>query len=231
MKKRITLTIETTTNSENFLHLISKDGTIELSCAISEKQENFILTFSYDKDYITSFGLPCDTIPLSTEKELCCTSKLIVFELMKTKFSGHLKNMFVESKAIELLLCVIGCELNPEDKCSSCKFLMNPYEKEKIVEARDILLNNLENPPKIAELAMQVGINQCYLKKGFKDIYDTSIYAFVQEQRIIKAKLLLKNTHYSLATIAEMIGFSNPSNFSNAFKNYTGVLPSEMRNN
>lgn len=231
MKKRITYTIETSSNNLNALHLISKNGEMELCCAFSEKHENFKLTFFYDKDYLTSFGLKYDNIPSSIEKELCCTSKLIVFELMKTKFSGHLKNMFVESKAIELLLCVIGCELTPEDKCSSCKFLLNPYEKEKIFEARDILLNNLENPPIIAELAMQVGINQCYLKKGFKDLYDTSIYAFVQEQRIIKAKLLLKNTNYSIATIAEMIGFSNPSNFSNAFKNYTGVLPSEIRNN
>lgn len=231
LEKRITYTIEHTSNSLNALHLISKNGAMELSCALSEKLENFKLTFLYNKDYLTSFGLPYGNIPLPTEKELCCTSKLIVFEILKTKYSGHLKNMFIESKAIELLLCVIGCDMALEDKCSSCKFLLNPYEKEKIFEARDILLNNLENPPIIAELALQVGINQCYLKKGFKDIYDTSIYAFVQEQRIIKAKLLLKNTNHSIATIAEMIGFSNPSNFSNAFKNYTGVLPSEIRNN
>jgi AraC-like DNA-binding protein len=42
---------------------------------------------------------------------------------------------------------------------------------------------------------------------------------------------LLKTTNSSVSDIAEMVGFSNASNFSNAFKNYTGISPSELRNN
>ena len=218
----------------------SKEDGIELTCHISkqcnlnnvaELKENYVLSFQFDIDYLASFGNPSVSILDKIETELCCNSKLIVSEILKTKYTGHLKNMLIEAKAIELFLCVVGCELEIEDKCGSCKFLTNPYEKEKIYSAKEILLNNLEYPPIISELALQVGINQCYLKKGFKDIFGTTIYAFVQEQRIIKAKLLLKTTNSSVSDIAEMVGFSNASNFSNAFKNYTGILPSELRNN
>jgi AraC-like DNA-binding protein len=241
LNKRITYKIEQcSVKLEDQLQLISKDEDIELVCYISEQfcqtgfsvpQEKYKLTFQLNKDYINSFGNEDISFPNFIEKELCCTSKLIVFEILKANYNGYLKNMFIESKAIELFLCVIGCETAVDDKCSSCKFLMNSYEKEKIYAARDILLNNLENPPIISELALQVGINQCYLKKGFKDIFNTTAYAFVQEQRINKAKLLLKSTHNSIAEIAELVGFSNQSNFTNAFKNYTGVSPNELRNN
>lgn len=218
----------------------SKEDGIELTCHISkqcntnnvpELKENYVLSFQFDIDYLASFGNPSVLILDKKETELCCNAKLIVSEILKTKYTGHLKNMLIEAKAIELFLCVVGCELEIEDKCGSCTFLTNQYEKEKIYAAKEILLNNLAYPPIISELSLQVGINQCYLKKGFKDIFGTTIYAFVQEQRIIKAKLLLKTTNSSVSDIAEMVGFSNASNFSNAFKNYTGISPSELRNN
>ena len=80
-------------------------------------------------------------------------------------------------------------------------------------------------------MQQMVGINQCYLKKGFKDLFNTTIFAFVQEQRIARATHLLRQTSHSISEISDMVGFSNPSNFTNSYKSMTGLLPSQIRNN
>lgn len=156
---------------------------------------------------------------------------MILHDILNCKFPGVFRNMYLESKALALLLCFQKCHAaNPID-CVSCKFLTKPVEREKILKAKEIILNTLNNPPTIPELSLQIGINQCYLKKGFKEIFGMTVYDFVQEQRMLKAKLLLKQNKYSVSQVADQIGFSSTSSFSNAFKKYAGVFPSELQAN
>ncbi|MDQ6609353.1 MAG: helix-turn-helix transcriptional regulator, partial [Bacteroidota bacterium] len=144
------------------------------------------------------------------------------------KLEGAFRNMFLESKALSLLLCFQKCNTTNQPDCGSCKFLANPIEKEKIIKAIEIILSRLNHPPTIPELSIQIGINQCYLKKGFKELFGTTVYDFVQEQRMLKAKMLLSTTALSVSQVADTIGFSSASNFSGAFKKYAGVFPSEL---
>ena len=191
----------------------------------------FILNFQYNIDYLESFGSTILQQGSVYFKDICCASQMIILDLLNSKLEDGLGNIFMESKALELLVLSIKCEVESLDKCYNCKFLNNPYEKEKIFQAKEILLSNLSNPPIISELAKMVGMNQCYLKKGFKDIFQCTIFSFVQEQRISKAKLLLAQTDSSIGEIAELVGFSNTSNFTNSFKAFTGISPSNSRNN
>ena len=49
------------------------------------------------------------------------------------------------------------------------------------------------------------------------------------DQDTIAEKLYLKNGEHSQAQIAFMVGFSDQSNFSRAFKRWTGVSPGEFQ--
>lgn len=163
------------------------------------------------------------------EKEICCSKQMILHEIINCKYQGAYLEMFLESKALELLLCFQKCTVFPMHDCASCKFLMRPLEKNKILRAKEIILERIDNPPTIHELSLEVGINQCYLKKGFKEMFDATIYEFVQQQRVAQAKLMLATTEISIAEIANHVGFSSTSNFSSTFKRHTGVFPSELR--
>ncbi|MBK7469164.1 MAG: AraC family transcriptional regulator [Saprospiraceae bacterium] len=242
MESRINYTINILTKPvENKLLLSSELNDIILSVKLNavldcqmfpnEMATSYELNFSFAKDYLSSFGEFNLNYNNRIERELCCTSQLIAIEIINTKYEGLIRNIFIESKALELLLCLVKCDSSLLDKCNSCKFLNKPYEKEKIYKARDILLQDLVHPPIIPELAKLVGINQCYLKKGFKDLFNTTIFAFVQEQRIARATHLLRQTSHSISEISDMVGFSNPSNFTNSYKSMTGLLPSQIRNN
>ncbi|MCC6448605.1 MAG: helix-turn-helix transcriptional regulator [Chitinophagaceae bacterium] len=162
------------------------------------------------------------------DKNICCNTQLLLQEIVSTKYTAHYKELFIESKAHELLLCTLNYIEGLNTNCEHCKFLLQPLEKEKIILAREIILQNLQEPPTIPELSRQIGINQCYLKKGFKEIFKSTVYEFVLEQKMTKAKLLLSQNNKTISQIAEEVGYSNTSNFSNAFKRYTGMFPTEL---
>lgn len=197
---------------------------------------SYKIILTYNITYLQSFSVADDSFPINlfpeqSQHSICCNSQLLLHEILNCNLTGIFRNMFLESKALALLLCFSKCYAALDTSCHACKFLSRPIEKEKLFKARSIILENLNNPPTIPELSLQTGINQCYLKKGFKELFGTTVYDFVQEQRMQKAKLLLITTGHSVAQVAHDVGFSSSGNFSQAFKRITGVFPSELQRN
>lgn len=110
----------------------------------------------------------------------------------------------------------------------SCKFLCNETDRGKIVKAREILLEQLGEPLTIKELSRKVAINECYLKKGFKELFGVTIFDFYQEQRMQYARYLLYEKGLSVTDVSFMLGYSSISHFSTAFKKHTGLKPCEL---
>lgn len=229
--------------SENKLLIAQNDLCISLTfyfqgaeCGFSfaQNQHSYKLHFEYGKDALLQKDFDIshlDAFDEKTERNICCNTQMILHQIISTKYEGKYKKLFIESKSLELLLCTLHFIEEIKSPCDNCKFLTQPLEKEKILLAREIILQNLHQPPTIPELAKQIGINQCYLKKGFKEMFKSTVYEFVIEQRMQKARMLLMLNTQSVSQIAEKVGYSNTSNFSNAFKKYTGLFPSELSKN
>lgn len=100
-------------------------------------------------------------------------------------------------------------------------------ERKLLVAARDRLLRDLDAPPTIAELSRETGLNQLKLKRGFKQIFGSSIYALFQRERMDRARQLLQD--HDVTETAMLLGYSNVSHFSSAFRKQFGVLPREAR--
>lgn len=101
------------------------------------------------------------------------------------------------------------------------------FERRRLMQARDFLLQDLAAPPTIAEIALKVGLNQFKLKQGFKKLFNNSIYAYFQGERMKKAQSLLQ--HHNVTQTAMIVGYSNVSHFSSAFRKEFGVLPGSLR--
>ena len=132
--------------------------------------------------------------------------------------------------AMHLLRRALECITIPFAACQvpACRFLMYEREREKIQEARLILDNDIDKPHTIRELSRKVAMNECYLKKGFKALVGKTIHEYQMEQRINKAKTLLREDGYSVTDVANTLGFSSISHFSTAFKRITGMKPCEL---
>lgn len=72
-------------------------------------------------------------------------------------------------------------------------------------------------------------INKFYLAHTFKKDIGVSPIEYLQKVRVREAKLLLETTNYSIASIAEIVGFSSQSFFTQSFKRFTDQTPSKYR--
>ncbi len=228
---------------ENNVYVLLNDKSLCLTflfsgtdCGANQKQNqnSYKLFFEFDKSILIEKKIdlkPFEDYNNKIDKNICCNTQLLLQQIVSTKYTAHYKELYIESKAYELLLCTLNYIEGLNANCENCKFLLQPLEKEKIILAREIILQNLHEPPTIPELSRQIGINQCYLKKGFKELFKSTVYEFVLEQKMMKAKILLSQNTKTISQIAEEVGYSNTSNFSNAFKRYTGMFPTELAKN
>ncbi|MBM2769230.1 helix-turn-helix transcriptional regulator [Burkholderia anthina] len=133
----------------------------------------------------------------------------------------HASPLLVHSAALEFLAWHLQ-SMRPDSRDD-----IAPRERRQLVAARDRLLSDLSNPPTIEQLARETGLNQLKIKRGFKAMFGSSVYALFQRERMEQARHLLQR--HSVTETASMLGYSNLSHFSAAFRKQFGLLPRESR--
>ncbi len=160
---------------------------------------------------------------------LCGKTRMVLEAVLNNTYSGSLENIFVNAQTQMLLLYSLDCMLGEKEiDTVNCKFLANEADREKIVKAREILVQHIGEPITIRELSRKVAINECYLKKGFKELFGTTVFDFYQSQRMEHAKYLLYEKGLSVTEVSLLLGYSSISHFSTAFKKHTGLKPCEL---
>jgi AraC-like DNA-binding protein len=160
---------------------------------------------------------------------LCGRTRLVLETLLSHTYTGSHANIFINAQSQMLLLYSLECMVGEKEvEGFQCKFLANEADREKIVQAREILLQHIGEPLTIRELSRKVAINECYLKKGFKEMFGTTIFDFYQGQRMEHARYLLYEKGLSVTEVSLMLGYSSISHFSTAFKKHTGIKPCEL---
>ncbi|HWJ92362.1 MAG TPA: AraC family transcriptional regulator [Flavisolibacter sp.] len=159
---------------------------------------------------------------------LCSRTRLALENLLNHNYSGNLENIFVNAQTQMLLLYSLDCIEKKEIDVVAHKFLANEADRGKISAAREILLQHIGEPITIKALSRKVAMNECYLKKGFKEMFGTTIFDFYQSQRMEHAKYLLYEKGLTVTEVSVLLGYSSISHFSTAFKKHTGLKPCEL---
>jgi len=168
------------------------------------------------------------TSSFSKSLPLCSKTRTVLDALLNHSYSESLENIFINAQTQMLLLYSMDCMAGDGEDSFTCKFLANEADREKIALAREILLEHISEPLTIKELSRKAAINECYLKKGFKEMYGTTIFDFFQSQRMEHAKYLLYEKGLSVTDVSALLGYSSISHFSTAFKKHTGLKPCEL---
>jgi AraC-like DNA-binding protein len=79
------------------------------------------------------------------------------------------------------------------------------------------------------DLSMLVGSNEQTMKAAFKAITGKTVYEYLTDVRIEKAKSLLESTEMSIEIIAERVGLDR-SNLNKQFRKQIGMTPARWRN-
>jgi len=217
---------------------------LHVSRNCSERVESVdVLSFRFSPVHLSQFVKPdksgstlTDNVlhfkhPSSFSKilTLCSRTRMVLEALLSHSYKDSLENIYVNAQMQMLLLYSLECMLGEKDiETFQCKFLANEADREKISHAREILLQHIGEPLTIKELSRKVAINECYLKKGFKEMFGTTIFDFYQSQRMEHARYLLYEKGLSVTEVSVMLGYSSISHFSTAFKKHTGLKPCEL---
>ena len=115
---------------------------------------------------------------------------------------------------------VIRDMLSPEPLQSADRQLL-----EKIVK---LINENISNPNLNVEfLAENIGISRVHLYRKLKELTNQSTSDFIKTIRIKQAAELLADQKVQVSEVAYAVGFSNLSHFSNSFKEFYGISPTE----
>ncbi|MEM7714722.1 MAG: AraC family transcriptional regulator [Cyanobacteria bacterium P01_A01_bin.68] len=143
-------------------------------------------------------------------------------------YRGASRRLYLEGKALELIAGYLE-QLSIDIKEINNSNVIKSGDVERIYQAREILFKNLETPPSLMNLAHLVGLNDYKLKQGFQQVFGTTVFGCLQQQRLEKAKLLLQDSSLNVTAIAQRVGYASPSSFHRAFKKHFGFSPRSRR--
>lgn len=83
----------------------------------------------------------------------------------------------------------------------------------------------------LSEIVEKSGYSHGHVCREFKKYYHCTLVQYLNKQRMIYSTTLLLNSNVSIAEIAQILGYSNQSNYIATFKKYYGEAPSSWRKN
>ncbi|MGD9124461.1 MAG: AraC family transcriptional regulator [Desulfarculaceae bacterium] len=165
----------------------------------------------------TPFNLSCRLDP---------AMKMIVEQIINCPFTGAVKRVYMQGKAMELIAYRLAGLMRTGGKPGAGPGKkLTPQEVCLVREARERLLAHLDNPPSLTALARQAGMNASKLTEGFRSLYGVTAYSLLRQERIAKARKALKTGRMNITETAHHFGYSDASHFIREFTRYYGTTP------
>lgn len=143
-------------------------------------------------------------------------------------YVGDMQKIALLSQAMDLLMMSTQAISTNQ---TSKKTIISKQDKEKIIAARDFINSKIHHPPTLTEISKQVGLNEFKLKLGFKELFKTTLFNYLTEQRLHLAYSLLQNTAKTAVDVSAELGYATPQHFNNAFKKKYKQTPLSIKNN
>lgn len=197
------------------------------------------VTVSFDLSFaLVSIGraLPGFAVDLSELKRRFCREGR-PFLLHASKQASHIaselylapvkkQKAYCQIKSLELLLFLDSTDPGMHT------YGTGYYPRSKVArvkKAHDLMVSDLSESVTVERAAKDAGMSLTAFKQCFKGVYGSSPAAYVRTVRMELAAKLLRETDRKVAEIGALVGYDSPSKFSVAFKESTGVTPSEYR--
>ncbi|RDY23464.1 AraC family transcriptional regulator [Romboutsia maritimum] len=181
-------------------------------------------------DLFKSFGVDIISIYEKVKKNDLC--KIIraneqLDHIFYEVYTSNEENKFyyMRIKIIELLLFLGEIDYSIKKN----KKYLTKYQVQKTKDIKEFIISDITKHYKIEELAQLFNLSQTTIKNWFKEVYGIGIYTYLKNYRLQESVRYLKESDYSILEISNIIGYSNPSKFSSAFKQEYGYSPKEFK--
>ncbi|MCP3872039.1 MAG: helix-turn-helix transcriptional regulator [Desulfobacteraceae bacterium] len=150
-----------------------------------------------------------------------------LYEILNCPYTGTIRKIFMESKALELVAYKL-VQLKASETGFEQPNNLNREENDQIHYAKLLLVNNMENPPTLFDLARKVGLSHTKLNAGFRKIYGTTVFGCLQRIRLEHAKYLMGKEGFNVTEAAFAVGYNSVPSFSRAFSLYFKQPPKKV---
>lgn len=158
--------------------------------------------FSHCDRFISQVGLQLKNSLLTTENRFYAQS-------MATALASHLIQHYSTKKPV-------------------FRDYAGGLSRSKLEQVKDYMRDRLTENITLQEISNQVGLSRCYFAQMFKQSTGIAPYQYIIQQRVERAKQLLKQD-LSLVEVALECGFSSQSSFNRTFKKCVGTTPRGYR--
>jgi AraC family transcriptional activator of pyochelin receptor len=165
----------------------------------------------------------------ATVLPLSSTMRIAVSDILACPYKGVVRRGFMRAKSLELLSSVVHALDGAGKQTGAAAITLSPLDRDKIDQARKIMVRELENSLTLSMLARRVGLNRTKLALGFKQVHGVSVQAYWRDERLSRARELLQKGEARVTDVALSLGYSELSSFSRAFSRKFGVLPKTLR--
>ncbi|MBI1307957.1 MAG: helix-turn-helix domain-containing protein [Bacteroidetes bacterium] len=147
----------------------------------------------------------------------------VIDAFFQKTYSTSLVNVYLKGKVLELISHIF--DVPPDHLYEACPFLKEKDNVERIKQARTLLIEKMDDPPSLKELAREIGMNEYNLKIGFKNVYGVPPFKYLQDYKLTYSQYLLREGQLQVSEIAYAIGYKSASHYIEAFRKRFGSTP------
>jgi len=106
---------------------------------------------------------------------------------------------------------------------------LSKNDLKSIYSVKELIDKNYKSHIIIPALATEAALSITRLKGGFKQVFAVTIYVYLLQVRMEKAKIFLEGSELFVKRIAIHLGYKSSAGFIKAFKKMFGITPEEYR--
>lgn len=107
--------------------------------------------------------------------------------------------------------------------------LLQALADKHIAASLQYLHNDLAQAWTLDTLAREVGVSRAGFAKRFKELVGVSMFKYLTQLRVQRAKELLQDTDQPLYSVANQVGYESDLAFTKTFKKQAGITPTAYR--
>ena len=172
-----------------------------ISAIIHEISNSYFLPFNAPQ--ITGFEYKSDKFLWAGDQTIFMRLELMLIDLIRAEGTFYDKpNPFLKKEIVNDDLCL------------------------KVFEYMELHINEKLS---MEDLSRALSFSKSYISKRFASVCGCSIINYFNQMKVNEAKRLIRETNRTFFEISDMLMFSNSHYFSNIFRKYTGMTPTEYK--